>query len=149
MKQDLHNKLLAAAHAVNVREQVGALVWRQRQRRREVLLVTSRQTRRWIIPKGWKMAGKPAAEAALIEAWEEAGVVAVTCSGQPIGLVDYNKRLKSGRFAPCLIKVFLVRAARLQARFPERSERRRIWVSPERAARMVKEPALRTILKRL
>ena len=149
MKPDVHNKLLTAAHSTPVREQVGALIWRRRRGRREVLLITSRQTRRWIIPKGWTIAGKSAAAAARIEAWEEAGVAKSVCSRKPIGLVDYSKRLKSGRYAPCLIHVYLLRVRRLVADYPEKFERRRLWVSPDKAARLVREPALKAILRQM
>ena len=57
------------------RHQVAALCWRMGQGGAvEILLVTSRDTGRWVIPKGWPMDGKSASAAAAREAWEEAGV---------------------------------------------------------------------------
>ena len=59
----------------------------------EILLITSRETRRWVIPKGWPMAGHGAAESAAQEAYEEAGVRG-QMTGEAIGHYDYNKRLR-------------------------------------------------------
>jgi 8-oxo-dGTP pyrophosphatase MutT (NUDIX family) len=132
---------------VTPREQVGALPWRLRNGRVEVMLITSRERKRWIIPKGWSMPGKSLREAAEIEAWEEAGVVAGDCARKPVGVVDYTKRLSSGRLAPCTIQVFLLKVRRISAAFPEQGERRRYWTTPERAARLVAEPGLKAIFR--
>ena len=54
--------------------QVAALPVKGKPGKYRVLLVTSRETRRWIIPKGWPMKGRKDHEAAAQEALEEAGV---------------------------------------------------------------------------
>jgi 8-oxo-dGTP pyrophosphatase MutT (NUDIX family) len=64
--------------------------------RTEVLLVTSRDTRRWIIPKGWPQKGKAPHRAAAREAFEEAGVVGAV-GRRPVGSFAYEKRFKNGR----------------------------------------------------
>ena len=131
------------------RLQVAALCYRQRGDDKKVLLVTSRGTGRWIIPKGWPMDGKNAGEAALQEAWEEAGVRKGEVTGAALGHYDYDKELKSGLPVPVQTLVFPVEVSEMRDEFPEASERSRKWVSPEEAADMVQEPALQDILREL
>ncbi len=126
--------------------QHGALCWRLHRGAAQVLLITSRDTGRWIIPKGWPHDGLSAAQSAAAEAWEEAGVEGEVCDA-PIGLFSYNKVLKPGLFQPCVVTVFALRVARLRAKFPERRERRRKWFNADRAARKVAEPELRVLLR--
>lgn len=125
--------------------QIGALCWRLHRGRVEVLLITSRETGRWVIPKGWPHAGLSAAAAASAEAWEEAGVEGAV-NAAPLGLFSYDKVLKPGVSQPCVVAVFALRVSRLRARFPERRERRRKWFTAARAARKVTEPELRALL---
>lgn len=128
------------------RSQQGALCWRMNRGRLEVLLITSRDTGRWVIPKGWPMEGLGPDQAAACEAWEEAGV-----EGQvqplPVGFYSYDKAT-NGRFLPCMVSVFPLRVARLADKFPERSQRRRKWFTAEKASRKVAEPELRDLLAR-
>src|SRR5262245_42601899 len=87
------------------RVQYAALPYRSRGKTEfEVMLVTSRGTRRWIIPKGWPKIGMPPCEAAAEEAFEEAGV-AGKVSGRPIGSYSYDKILKKGAVARCVVQV--------------------------------------------
>ena len=125
--------------------QCGALCWRLHRGHVEVLLITSRDTGRWIIPKGWPHDGKTAAGAAAQEAWEEAGVEGLVTEA-PLGLYSYDKMLKPGTALPCIVTVFALRVARLRRRFPERRERRRKWFDAAKAARKVAEPELRALL---
>jgi 8-oxo-dGTP pyrophosphatase MutT (NUDIX family) len=69
----------------------------------EVLLVTSRETGRWIIPKGWPAKGKPPHKSAAREAREEAGVVG-SVKRRPVGVFSYKKRLKSGKVVACEVQ---------------------------------------------
>lgn len=131
------------------RFQVGALCYRDRDGAREVLLVSSRGTGRWIIPKGWPIDGKDAPEAALQEAWEEAGVRQGQITGQAVGTYDYDKELKTGLPVRVETLVFPVRVKHLADTYPESAERRRKWVSPAAAANMVNEPQLQDILRQL
>jgi 8-oxo-dGTP pyrophosphatase MutT (NUDIX family) len=125
--------------------QLGALCWRKHRGHVQVLLITSRDTGRWIIPKGWPHAEKTAAGSAAAEAWEEAGVEGVT-EDAPLGLYSYDKVLRPGVVLPCIVTVFALRVARLRRRFPERRERQRKWFDAARAARKVAEPELRAML---
>lgn len=128
------------------RTQVAALCWRIHEGKPQILLVTSRDTGRWIVPKGWPMAGKTAAETASAEAWEEAGVegrAEETC----LGLYAYTKMLGPERGVPCVVAVYPLRVRALARDYPERSQRRRRWFSPRRAAQKVDEPELKELLK--
>src|SRR5437773_2370121 len=80
--------------------QYAALPYRVSGSKTEVLLVTSRRTRRWIVPKGWPVESLEPSACAAVEALEEAGV-----SGQveqkPIGHYRYLKHHKSRPSEPC------------------------------------------------
>ncbi|WP_026352179.1 NUDIX hydrolase [Yoonia vestfoldensis] len=129
------------------RLQVAALCYRQSNGEKEVLLITSRGTGRWIIPKGWPIDGKDAPGAALQEAWEEAGVRTGRVTGEAVGIYCYEKELSSGLPIAVETLVFAVEVGTLEKDYPEVHERRRKWVSPAMAANMVAEPELRQILR--
>jgi len=129
--------------------QVAALCCRDGENGPQVLLITSRDTGRWIIPKGWLMEGKSAAEAAQIEAWEEAGVQHADLLPDPIGSFSYDKRLDDGYANPVKVQVFRLNVSQLADIYPEVRERRRAWVPPSEAAEKVDEPELKAILRDL
>ena len=130
--------------------QVAALCLRENDEgSREVLLITSRGTGRWIVPKGWEIDGLSPSEAALQEAWEEAGVKGSATSDQPIGFFDYDKWLDEDTNAPIQAQVFKISVEKLARKYPESGQRRRKWFSPEKAARKVQEPQLQKLLKKL
>lgn len=131
------------------RLQVAALCHRAGPESPEVLLVTSRDTGRWLLPKGWPMKGKTCGEAALQEAWEEAGVKSGTVSEDPIGGYSYEKRLDNGAVEPLDALVYLIENAELSDSYPESHQRKRRWVSAHQAATMVREPELQQLLLRL
>lgn len=130
----------------DVRTQFAALCYRVRKGKLKILLITSRTTKRWIVPKGWPMDGKTPADSAAIEAWEEAGVRG-TCNGQCIGIFSYSKETGSGSELPCVAMVFAIEVADLAEGFPEAAERKRIWVSRKKAAKLVDEPELARIIR--
>ncbi len=127
--------------------QVAALCYRKTAKGKEVLLVTSRGTGRWILPKGWPIRGKSEAQAALQEAWEEAGVKAANVEEDPIGSYDYHKVLDEGLPVPVETLVYPVEVKTLAKSFPEADERKRKWVSPTDAAELVDEPQLQSLLR--
>lgn len=131
------------------RLQVAALCFTGSGAAKKVLLITSRDTGRWIIPKGWPMEGHDAAGAAMQEAWEEAGVRQGKISKEPVGSYGYDKALKTGLPVPVETLVFKVEVERIESDYPEASERRREWVSPANAAEMVDEAELRDIFRKL
>ena len=130
--------------------QVGALCWRNHGKSVQVLLITSRDTGRWVIPKGGIVAGKDAGGSAMLEAWEEAGVEGHLSSGGALGSFDYDKMFHKRQEAlRCQVMVFPLRVDRLLAKFPEKDQRRRKWFKPAKAATQVMEPALRALLETL
>lgn len=128
--------------------QVAALCWRLRKGHAQVLLVTSRDTHRWVLPKGWPIAGLTPQAAAAREAWEEAGVEG-KIGTQPLGQYCYDKRLPSQTALPCAVQVFPLRVQTLKASFPERKQRRRKWFAAEAASLLVAEPDLSELLRNL
>jgi 8-oxo-dGTP pyrophosphatase MutT (NUDIX family) len=126
-------------------DQFGALCWRKHRGRIEVLLITSRDTGRWVIPKGWAIAGLTASQTAAREAWEEAGVEGKP-DEQSLGLFHYDKMLGPSKLVACAVQVFGLKVSRLAKDFAERKQRRRKWFDAEIAARKVNEPELRILL---
>src|SRR5215471_4713067 len=130
------------------RVQYAALPYRFSGRSREVMLVTSRETRRWIIPKGWPEKGKSPHHSAAREAFEEAGVVGAVAK-RSVGSFSYEKQLKSGGAVICKVRVFPLEARRQNKQWPEKQERVVKWHSASQAAEKVKEPKLSAIILRL
>jgi 8-oxo-dGTP pyrophosphatase MutT (NUDIX family) len=113
----------------------------------EVLLVTSRETQRWVIPKGWPMNGKKPHAAAAREALEEAGVSGKVAK-TPFGAYRYVKRLKNGAPLVCSVDVFPLQVERQRKRWPEQHQRTAHWFSVEEAAESVDEPELQALIAR-
>ncbi len=134
---------------MKAQKQVGALcVSRPDEGPLKVLLVTSRDTGRWIIPKGWPMKRLKDHRAAALEALEEAGVSG-RISRKPWGSYRYV-RADAGKAPQYLdVTVFLMSVERQRKRWPEAKERRRFWFSVESAARRVAEPELRRLIRRV
>ncbi|KFI31152.1 NUDIX hydrolase [Haematobacter massiliensis] len=125
--------------------QVGALCWREKSGRREYLLVNTLNTRRWIVPKGWPMKGRSLAEAASIEAWEEAGVRG-RLGEQPIGSYVYDKLTDTGLPVRCEVQVFPIEVSELADSYPEKRRRDRRWVTREEAMKLLGEPDLKRLI---
>lgn len=125
--------------------QVAALPWRLGRGGLEILLVTSRGTGRWIIPKGWAERGELRAEAAAREAWEEAGVAGIA-RPVAVGAYDYDKVLKSGATRPCHVEVFALEVHRIDDIWPEMCERERRWYPFGQAVTACGEPTLKPVI---
>ncbi len=127
-----------------MREQFAALCYRIRRDRGifEVLLVTSRESGRWIIPKGWPITGKKPHEVAAIEAFEEAGVRG-KAKKKPFGYFTYLKMFDNGERVPCCVQVHLLNVEEMSDVFHEKGQRISEWVSCVEAARRVREPELK------
>ena len=128
--------------------QYAALPMRRVNGRLEVMLITSRETRRWVVPKGWPMEGLSAAEAAAREAYEEAGVEG-TVATSPLGHYHYDKRLKNGGRRRCRGDVFALEISEELDTWPEAGQRGRRWFDPAGAALAVEEPDLAELLRKL
>lgn len=131
------------------RFQFAALCYRmaEGQKAPEILLLTSRGTGRWVIPKGWPMGARPGHEVARQEALEEAGVVGDVESA-PAGVYTYEKDVADGFAVPCEVQVHALKVTATVEDFKEKGQRRLDWVSPEIAERRVREPQLKRIIHR-
>lgn len=130
----------------DVRTQFAAICYRIHMGKPEVLMITSRGSKRWVLPKGWPMDGKTPTEAAATEAWEEAGVTGKV-HPRCLGLFSYNKEMDKGPDLPCVAMVYALKVKTLSKDYPEAHERKRKWMRPKRAAERVAEPELAQILR--
>jgi len=129
------------------RIQYGALPYRQKRHAPlEVLLVTSRETKRWIIPKGWPIKGLKPSEAAAREAYEEAGVRG-RVAGRALGQYHYEKCLEDRNVTvPCEVTVFPLAVKRQLKAWPESEQRSARWFSAAEAAAVVEDEGLRDLI---
>jgi 8-oxo-dGTP pyrophosphatase MutT (NUDIX family) len=123
------------------RVQAAALPWRVGENGVEIMLVTSRGTGRWVLPKGWPESDEPLNSAAAREAAEEAGLSGAVAVRE-IGRFYYGKQLPSGLQWRCEVHVFPLEVERVADKWPERKKRMRGWFSPAEAAARVNEPDL-------
>jgi 8-oxo-dGTP pyrophosphatase MutT (NUDIX family) len=126
--------------------QYAALPYRFERRQLQVLLITSRGTRRWVIPKGWPMRGLKPQDAAAAEAAEEAGVVGVV-EDKPVGSYRYLKQLSDEASVAVQVIVFPMLVQAQADDWKEQGQRRIAWFRCQEAASLVAEPALRHILR--
>jgi 8-oxo-dGTP pyrophosphatase MutT (NUDIX family) len=126
------------------RLQVAALPWRRNEGGIEILLVTTRDTGRWVLPKGWPERREELFHAAAREAMEEAGVKGLV-SKVAIGRYFYLKATSAGD-TPCEVSVFPLEVMHLADRWKEDRERTRTWMSGADASRVVREPKLRELI---
>ncbi len=130
-------------------KQVAALCWRPSSKRAsglEVLLITSLNSKRWILPKGWAEPELTPAENAAREAFEEAGVTG-RIDPQPIGTYHYLKDRKDGGGTPCAVEVFVLAVTKQLDDWPEKQARQIAWLPLEQATAQVSELGLRQVLK--
>ncbi|MEM9636975.1 MAG: NUDIX hydrolase [Pseudomonadota bacterium] len=137
---------LSGAGKRDVRTQFAALCYRLRKGKLQVLMITSRGSKRWIVPKGWPMDGRTPAASAVQEAWEEAGVRGQS-DGRCLGIFSYSKEAEDLGALPCLAMVYAVQVETLADDYPEAGQRERKWMSRKKAARLVDEPELARILR--
>jgi hypothetical protein len=110
-----------------------------------VLLVTSRQTKRWVLPKGNMVEGLSAHDSAAHEALEEAGVRGGACPAS-IGTYRYRKRKRTGASVMVEVEVFPISVTDELDEWDEDDERERRWFPLREAANAVQEPDLRDII---
>lgn len=111
-----------------------------------ILLVTSRETRRWVIPKGKPVATLPPHASAAREAEEEAGVLGAACPAA-LGSYRYRKRRASGASVWTDVDVFPFSVTEELARWKEQHERERRWFTLAEAAAAVEEPDLAALIR--
>ncbi|MDQ3074585.1 MAG: DUF47 family protein [Pseudomonadota bacterium] len=110
-----------------------------------ILLVTSRETRRWVIPKGNLGSGTAPHVAAAQEAEEEAGVRGAVCP-TPLGSYRYRKRRGNGASLMADVEVFPLAVNEELDHWKEQDQRERRWFSLAEAAGKVDEPDLRDLI---
>jgi 8-oxo-dGTP pyrophosphatase MutT (NUDIX family) len=115
----------------------------------EVMLITSRETRRWVLPKGWPMRGCTAAEAAQIEAFEEAGLTGDMIGRRPVGTYRYQKTRPAGEPVELRVDVYLMLVRAQLDDWPEKDERDTRWFTATEAAGLVAEKALDKIIRKI
>ncbi len=135
---------MKAARATGI--QYAALPYRFEGRQMRILLITSRETRRWIIPKGWPMNGLKPQDAAAVEAAEEAGLIG-TIEGTPIGSYRYMKRLKGDEAVAVQVIVFPFLVEAQFDSWKEQDQRSLQWFGYRAAASRVAEPSLRRLIR--
>ena len=127
--------------------QVAALPWRRTDAGAvEIMMITSRETRRWVVPKGGRMAGKADHEAATIEAYEEAGLQGVIAE-RPVGHFRYLKRLRSGEDRACMVAVYPLEVLIQLGGYPEAGQRELRWMDRRTAAEAVHEADLAELIR--
>ncbi len=125
--------------------QYAALPWRRSEGVLEILLITTLTTGRWIVPKGWPIAGLSPAASAAQEALEEAGI-AGTIEPAAIGSYSCRKLRKSGETVTCTVDVFPLEVKSQKQTWAEKATRQFDWLPVEEALARVQEPGLRRIL---
>ncbi|WP_367718781.1 NUDIX hydrolase [Nitratireductor sp. GISD-1A_MAKvit] len=111
----------------------------------QIMLITSRGTGRWVLPKGWPEGAETLAKAAMREAREEAGISGIP-SDDEIGRFYYHKTDGTGVEWPCEVAVVPLEVTEELRKWPERKQRTRQWFSPQEAAAAVNEPDLGELL---
>jgi 8-oxo-dGTP pyrophosphatase MutT (NUDIX family) len=128
--------------------QFAALPWRLSEGgTRQIMLLTSRETRRWVIPKGWPMKKRKPSEVASQEAYEEAGLIGQIVDKRPLGTFAYEKRLATSALL-CRVRVFSFRVERQLDDWPEKDQRETKWFDADEAATLVEEGGLAEIIDR-
>ena len=108
-----------------------------------ICMVTSRNGRRWVIPKGHVDPGHTAQDAARIEAWEEAGLIGIVDT-EPIGTYQYEKYDTTRH-----VEVYVLTVIEEKDEWPEADERTREWVSVPVALHRIEEPDLRDLVRKV
>lgn len=128
--------------------QYAAIPWRHTGAGLEVMLISSRETMRWVIPKGWRNAGLAGRETAAREAYEEAGVGG-RLDSKPLGHFEYEKKLSDGSTQRCEVTVFGLESMIQHPSWPEQGQRTLRWFPLQEAANAVQEPGLARLIRKL
>ncbi len=126
--------------------QYAALPYRIEGGQLRILLITSRETRRWVIPKGWPMTGLKPQDAAAAEAAEEAGLIG-TIEPTPLGSYRYLKRLKRNEAIAVQVIVFAFEVSEQVESWKEQDQRTLRWFGYRAAAMRVAEPSLKRLIR--
>ena len=111
-----------------------------------MLLITSRETQRWVVPRGNVIRGLEPHMSAAQEAYEEAGIRG-RMGTEPLGVYRYEKRLRLGRVVPAEVHLYPLEVTEELEEWPERHQRQRRWFAPAAAAEAVDEPELKSLIR--
>jgi 8-oxo-dGTP pyrophosphatase MutT (NUDIX family) len=106
--------------------QYAALPWRRRQGGIEFLLITTRSSGRWIVPKGWPEDHLAPCECAALEAMEEAGLVGEVAT-ESLGSFPYSKKSRSGETLSLRLELYAMEVTHQRRNWPERQMRQIQW----------------------
>ena len=146
-KEKMSRKSLKPTFSEQVFQQIGALCYRRKGSKINILLISSRRSGRWIIPKGWKLDKLNNRKSAALEAWEEAGVQG-RVSARRVGAYFYRKKKTEDSYFTCQVKVFSLQVMKMKKNFPEKNQRKQIWVTPAKAINLLMEPELKELVKK-
>lgn len=125
------------ANSPNIIRQAGVLAINGE----HICVVSSRSGKRWVVPKGCLEPQKTAAEVALQEAWEEAGLAGVL-QPEPVGTYLYEK----AGFT-CHVTVFLMNVTDAADHWPEQNFRQRCWLTVAQALQRIDDAGLRELVR--
>ena len=103
-KKKVARKSIKNSYKEKVFKQLGALCYRKKRGKIFILIITSRRSKRWTIPKGWKLETINTRKSVALEAWEEAGAQGKV-SSRSIGRFLYRKRDQDNKFVTCDVNV--------------------------------------------
>ncbi len=131
---------------MKMQKQHAALPFQLKAGRVKICLITSRETSRWIIPKGWPIEGTPPHKVAALEAFEEAGLTGKVAS-KSVGHFQYVKRLKDGAELDCEVTVYPMLVENQAKHFEEKGQRQILWVARKKASRLVDDKQLSKLVR--
>lgn len=129
-----------------VDQQAGALAWMEHQLETKIWIVTSRRTRRWVLPKGGIDPGMTASEAAAQEAFEEAGLIG-DMSHTDIGGYRIPK-IRPPLIWTLEVAVYPMRVETVLDDWLESDQRTRKLVTLDEASELIVEPEIVLFLRR-
>ena len=130
-------------------KQAAAFCYKKKKGKKYVLLISSRGSKQWILPKGWLEDDLTEGKLAALEAKEEAGVITRPEKIKKMGAYRYNKRLSQKRCMRVHINVYSMPVKRLKKKFKERQQRKRKWVTIRKAIKLVSDEDLQAFLKKI
>jgi len=125
---------------MSTREQAAAIPFRWKKGTVEICLIRNKSGKKWKIPKGFVDPGETPEEAALKEAWEEAGLTGRLVGGA-IGSYEYEKWGYD-----LTVSVYLMEVTGQEDEWEESRLRERDWSPVETAFSMLKKHPVRPLL---
>ena len=121
-------------------KQSGVIPYRVQNGKIEILLITSRDHQKWVVPKGGISNGMSPPASAAKEAWEEAGVIG-RVDANKLGTYKYRKRGKIYQ-----VQIYLMPVEMVCEEYPEAGKRQRQWLDFTKVIMLVKQASLQRII---